>query len=45
MLIPLTGAGIAIPAGVAIPAPVQGINIVVTVYANGVVEAKKKIVK
>ena len=33
------------PAGVAIPAPVQGINIVVTVYANGVVEAKKKFVK
>lgn len=33
------------PAGTAIPAPVKGINIVVTVYANGVVEAKKKIVK
>ena len=33
------------PAGTAIPAPAKGINIVVTVYANGVVEAKKKIVK
>ena len=33
------------PAGMAIPAPVKGINIVVTVYANGVVEAKKKVVK
>ena len=33
------------PAGAAIPAPVQGINIVVTVYANGVVETKKVLVK
>ena len=33
------------PAGMAIPEPVKGINIVVTVYANGVVEAKKKLVK
>ncbi len=33
------------PAGTAIPAPVKGINIIVTVYANGVVEAKKKLVK
>ena len=33
------------PAGMALPAPVKGINIVVTVYANGVVEAKKKVVK
>lgn len=33
------------PAGVAIAEPVKGINIVVTVYANGVVEAKKVLVK
>jgi hypothetical protein len=33
------------PAGVALPAPAQGINIVVTVYANGVVETKKVLVK
>ena len=33
------------PAGAAVPAPVQGINIVVTVYANGVVETKKVLVK
>ena len=33
------------PAGAAIPAPVKGINIVVTVYNNGVVETKKKLVK
>ncbi len=33
------------PAGAAIPAPVQGVNIVVTVYANGVVESKKVLVK
>ena len=33
------------PAGAAIPAPVEGINIVVTVYANGVVETKKVLVK
>ena len=33
------------PAGAAIPAPVKGINIVVTVYANGVVETKKVLVK
>ena len=33
------------PAGAAIPAPVKGVNIVVTVYSNGVVEAKKKVVK
>ena len=33
------------PAGTAIPAPVKGLNIVVTVYANGVIEAKKKLVK
>ena len=33
------------PAGAAIPAPAQGINIVVTVYANGVVETKKVLVK
>ena len=32
-------------AGMAISAPVKGINIVVTVYANGVVEAKKVLVK
>ena len=33
------------PAGAAIPAPVEGVNIVVTVYANGVVETKKVLVK
>lgn len=33
------------PAGVAIAEPVKGINIVVTVYANGVVEATKVLVK
>lgn len=33
------------PAGAAIPAPTQGINIVVTVYANGAVETKKVLVK
>ena len=33
------------PAGAAIPAPEKGINIVVTVYANGVVETKKVLVK
>lgn len=33
------------PAGAAVPAPVKGINIVVTVYANGVVESKKVLVK
>ena len=33
------------PAGAAVPAPVQGVNIVVTVYANGVVESKKVLVK
>ena len=33
------------PAGAAIPAPAQGINIVVTVYANGVIETKKVMVK
>ena len=33
------------PAGAAVPAPVKGINIVVTVYANGVVETKKVLVK
>lgn len=33
------------PAGMAIAEPVKGINIVVTVYANGVVEAKKILVK
>ena len=33
------------PAGAAIPAPGKGVNIVVTVYSNGVVEAKKKVVK
>lgn len=33
------------PAGMAIAEPVKGINIVVTVYANGVVEAKKVLVK
>ena len=32
-------------AGTAVPAPVKGINIVVTTYANGVVEAKKVLVK
>ena len=32
-------------AGAAIPAPAKGINIVVTTYANGVVEAKKVRVK
>ncbi len=32
-------------AGAAIPAPVKGINIVVTTYANGVVETKKVLVK
>ncbi|MBO7239402.1 MAG: hypothetical protein J6V23_02850 [Bacteroidaceae bacterium] len=33
------------PAGAAIPAPVSGINIVVTVYSNGVIETKKVLVK
>ena len=33
------------PAGAAIPAPVKGVNVVVTVYANGVVETKKVLVK
>ena len=33
------------PAGAAIPAPVNGINIVVTVYSNGVIETKKVLVK
>ena len=33
------------PAGAAIPAPVNGINIVVTVYNNGVIETKKVLVK
>ena len=33
------------PAGASIPAPAQGINIVVTVYANGVIETKKVMVK
>ena len=33
------------PAGAAVPAPVSGINIVVTVYSNGVVETKKVLVK
>ena len=33
------------PAGAAVPAPVKGINIVVTTYANGVVETKKVLVK
>ena len=33
------------PAGAAVSAPVKGINIVVTVYANGVVETKKVLVK
>ncbi len=32
-------------AGAAIPVPAKGINIVVTTYANGVVEAKKVLVK
>ena len=32
-------------AGAAIPAPAKGINVVVTVYANGVVETKKVLVK
>ena len=32
------------PAGAAVPAPVMGINVVVTVYANGVVETKKVLV-
>ena len=32
-------------AGAAVPAPVQGINIIVTTYANGVVETKKVLVK
>ena len=32
-------------AGAAIPAPVSGINIVVTVYSNGVIETKKVLVK
>ena len=31
--------------GTAIPAPVKGVNIVVTTYANGVVETKKVLVK
>ena len=33
------------PAGAAIPAPVSGVNIVVTVYNNGVIETKKVLVK
>lgn len=33
------------PAGAAVPAPVKGINVVVTVYANGVVETKKVLVR
>ena len=33
------------PAGAAIPAPVSGINIVVTIYSNGVIETKKVLVK
>ena len=33
------------PAGAAIPAPVKGVNIVVTVYNNGVIETKKVLVK
>jgi hypothetical protein len=33
------------PAGAALPAPVKGINVVVTVYANGVIETKKVLVK
>ena len=33
------------PAGAAIPAPVNGVNIVVTVYSNGVIETKKILVK
>ena len=33
------------PAGAAVPAPVKGINVVVTVYANGVVETTKVLVK
>ena len=33
------------PAGAAVPAPVKGINVVVTVYSNGVVETKKVLVK
>ena len=33
------------PAGAAIPAPVSGVNIVVTVYSNGVIETKKVLVK
>ena len=33
------------PAGAAIPAPVNGVNIVVTVYSNGVIETKKVLVK
>ena len=33
------------PAGAAVPAPVKGVNVVVTVYANGVVETKKVLVK
>lgn len=32
-------------AGAALPAPAKGVNVVVTVYANGVVETKKVIVK
>lgn len=33
------------PAGVPVSAPVQGVNIVTVVYANGVVETKKVLVK
>jgi hypothetical protein len=33
------------PAGVAIAAPVKGINIIIKRYANGVVEATKVVVK
>ena len=32
-------------AGASVPAPVQGVNVVVVVYANGVVETKKVLVK
>lgn len=32
-------------AGTSVPAPVQGVNVVVVVYANGVVETKKVLVK
>ena len=32
-------------AGATLPAPAKGINVVVVVYANGVVETKKVLVK